>query len=106
MTEQPNEAKHTPGPWRYHDDGWITTGDGAASICRVADAKDHVEVSDTQRNADGKLLAAAPDLLAACEEFVRFAELPEIVTRGDHIRYQVKALDAARAAIAKAQETQ
>ena len=46
---------------------------------------------------------AHDDLLAACEEFIRFADLPgNSVPRGDYIRYQVAAISAARAAIAKA----
>ena len=47
---------------------------------------------------------AAPELLEACQEFLRFADLPnECVPRGDYIRYQVSAISAARAAIAKAE---
>ncbi len=52
------------------------------------------------------LHGAAPDLLAACEEFLRFAALPDdAVPRGDYIRYQVKAISAAKEAIAKATKT-
>ena len=43
-----------------------------------------------------------PDLLAACREFIRFADLPESVPRGDYIRYQVLAYGAAQKAIANA----
>lgn len=48
-----------------------------------------------------KLRKTFPELLEACREFVRFANLPKTVKRGDYIRYQVKAISAAKAAIAK-----
>jgi hypothetical protein len=34
--------------------------------------------------------------IVVLREFVRFAELPETVTRGEYIRYQVKAISAAK----------
>lgn len=36
----------------------------------------------------------------ACREFVRFAEMSNPVDRGDYIRYQVKAIGAAKDALA------
>lgn len=51
---------HTPGPWHVDDDGAIRTRDGRDVVA----AFDHrVVVAD----ADARLIAAAPDLLAALE---------------------------------------
>ncbi len=54
-----NETKHTPGPWALHADhaingGHQIWGDG----CLVA---------DVATDANARLIAAAPDLLAALE---------------------------------------
>ena len=62
--------KHTPGPWRADngDDGsgipgWNIFGD-RVSICSMGDYTEyHKEINP--HNA--RLIAAAPDLLAACE---------------------------------------
>jgi hypothetical protein len=74
---------------------------------------DHVAVSAMNRETKGRMEANAKfivracnshyKLLEACKEFVRFAELPNTVKRGDYIRYQMKAIDAAKEAIAKAE---
>ena len=100
-------TKHTPGPWvdgdicgdhnvgigRYR----LITGGGELIAHTWPDSSEHEE-------ANARLIAAAPELLAACQEFLRFADLPnECVPRGDYIRYQVSAISAARAAIAKAE---
>ena len=51
-----SETKHTPGLWIAYGT-WVSTSDGPL----IADC-------DTDANAD--LIAAAPDLLAACEGLV------------------------------------
>lgn len=54
---------HTPGPWRVDDDGAIRTRDGRD----VVTAFDHrVIVTD----ADARLIAAAPDLLALADAVI------------------------------------
>lgn len=77
MTEQnkQNEGKPTPGPWKASE-----------AICRnapnahvVTDGKwgsPNIAVVDTEANA--RLIAAAPDLLEACEKvYANAAENPE-----------------------------
>lgn len=56
------DAKHTPGPWRFPptSGGPFVFGPDNRSVCRVSDKYDGVTTI-----ANGKLLAAAPDLLAA-----------------------------------------
>ena len=68
------ETKHTPGPWDVQDvfEGRIpidapqkSTGyDGATEICLVS-AED-----DERQGANARLIAAAPDMLAALEKCV------------------------------------
>ena len=65
-----SEPKHTPGPWRWDGKycGDIVDADGYS----VAGIMELEEVAETDSNA--RLIAAAPDLLAACVEFVRKVE--------------------------------
>jgi len=60
--------KRTPGPWRIDDK--------AAILCILA-PKSSVAVVSTGW-ADARLIAAAPELLAACEKMLRYlVELAE-----------------------------
>lgn len=74
-----SESKHTPGPWEVIDIGdgvsglFIETppmpfGDHATLRTRVATVWRHYD--ETIPNA--RLIAAAPDLLAACEAFAEW----------------------------------
>jgi hypothetical protein len=103
---------HTPGPWTV--DTTVALGaygvwtdyvthpghDGAgygSQICSVLpDSKD---ISREQRDANARLIAAAPDLLAACEAFFDQAN-PEQWYGPDGA---IGAMQLALAAIAKAQ---
>ena len=66
-----SNAKHTPGPWVVHDRWYIgTPGEGMRThaevkCCVNVPASDH-----EQHEANACLIAAAPDLLAACEAVV------------------------------------
>lgn len=57
---------HTPGPWRI--------GDGESSRVYLVNGPDgaigEVVYADARNPADARLIAAAPDLLAALEECV------------------------------------
>lgn len=66
MTPHTQTTPHTPGPWTYIRDGdyW--------EIRPVLDGKDNHEGNE----ADYKLIAAAPDLLAACQAFLEACEPP------------------------------
>lgn len=70
------DTKHTPGPWSVDADGNVVTrlnvGDDDGII---ALANRHVAFvdSDTCR-ANAALIAAAPDLLAACERLTKLVE--------------------------------
>ncbi len=58
------EVKHTPGPWAYCDDGEIYHADEDGVLPRIATI-DMDNVSPEQAEADCRLIAAAPDMLAA-----------------------------------------
>lgn len=99
-----SDTQHTPGPWHCHGDGWITS-DSVPRVACVADddvLEGAVEVSDAQRDADARLIAAAPELLSALEGFVsrlNTRSAPRLA--GDPLFVQAL-VDSARAAIAKA----
>ena len=97
--------KHTPGPWQHGD---LDDGDTIYVFGRGEDTL-VCEVNDTDLDADeaegnARLIAAAPELLAACKAAVEYAEtcrdIPEFSSGycigTDH-------LEAIKAAIAKAE---
>lgn len=91
----------TPGPWtigykfksQWHDTIKIY-GKGAVQICQVS--------TDGQRNdseinkANAYLIAAAPDLLEACQEFMDCEPYANLLGGNEHV------IDMIKAAIAKA----
>lgn len=83
-------TKHTPGPWRVDVDGVIRADNGDEVFASHGDTEGHYLAATPE---DRRLIAAAPDLLAACERLL------DAVERRDH---KAKAVDAARAAIARA----
>lgn len=94
--------KHTPGPWKWHDNGYpqgirSDTGPGAVEICRIGGVADAPEDA-WECDANARLIAAAPDLLEALEALADKAEN----VMGDH----KAAIIDARAAIAKARGQQ
>src|SRR6185295_13204498 len=87
MTDFPNpegesmsEQKHTPGKWRIlqqrePSDGTnhlaIAAGDApAVAVCRISD----VRFANAEDEANARLIAAAPDLLAACKAAIEHLE--------------------------------
>lgn len=67
-------AEHTPGPWRFDGGECVVAGEGWDSPI-VADLAPHnaygealpaVTDDDDTLAANGRLIAAAPELLAAC----------------------------------------
>jgi hypothetical protein len=105
-------SKHTPGPWvvttgvKEHD-VVTSTHDGVGlddDVCEVYGGNDD-DVS--VRRANARLITAAPDLLAALQEYARITspEYEEGCKRGEHLYPDVDlaaARKAALAAIAKA----
>jgi hypothetical protein len=92
-------TQHTPGPWHWCDDGdgnkWGSRGLEPAVISGTVEGL--VSVYD----ADARLIAASPDLLAALNDILACASISAPL---DMTAYIISAsrIKAARAAIAKA----
>jgi hypothetical protein len=67
---------HTPGPWRV-DAQYICRADGVA----IADVWQSMEVSGEEAETNARLIAAAPDLLAALERIMSVARCPTMNER-------------------------
>lgn len=91
-------SAHTPGPWHIQDDHgkrWIETNGNDDTIAEIHRRRRMGSVySCEEADANARLIAAAPDLLEALEEFMAHGEQ----AFGHDFEVMVKA----RAAIAKA----
>lgn len=87
-------SNHTPGPWKVADRFYILMDDEAA--CEVAKVCEENLDDDMvhQADADARLIAAAPDLLAALKKHFPYqrAGQPEQLPNG--CGYWQDALDA------------
>jgi len=98
---------HTPGPWRTEDGAEVWPMEGPTSFCTLARIEGPWSGSDWYRSAEearanGRLIAAAPELLAALEECaVRLREWIELDDEDD-----LEACRRAYAAIKKAKGEQ
>lgn len=84
---------HTPGPWSMN--GCELIGDSTV----IATVHWH-SGRERENEADGRALAAAPDLLAACSDWINW--LDHMHWRDDAAEYERAMLNAMRRAIAKA----
>ena len=85
--------KHTPGPW--HEGSHRSIESQSGTICEVYS---HMGIAEADANQ--KLIAAAPDLLAVAIEVERLLAAQKF--RPEGIGAENKLLAAARAAITKA----
>ena len=86
---------HTPAPWYWSDN----VPDAPKNHCTIVDADGFtIAEPSPMSEADARLIAAAPDLLAALQALVGEADLGEVDLDEDDRAL----LDNARAAIAKA----
>jgi hypothetical protein len=70
-----SNTQHTPGPWTHHpDDNIITTADGR---CLLEWQARSLHVTLEERDANARLIAAAPDLLEACQTFAEWLRREE-----------------------------
>lgn len=100
MTEQ--QAKHTPGPWGIETEHALITI-GASGAGKIACVFQTVLAGDPKANA--RLIAAAPELLAALKETLEtLGDIADKLAHGSPMRNDLEAQYAAiRAAIAKAE---
>lgn len=96
MADTQTEVQHAPAPWLICYDGQIDAADGSL-VCRFGwhSAKEFRD--DTRDRHTARLIAAAPDLLAALK-----AILPEGWADDDSMDH-LPGVKLARAAIAKAE---
>ena len=96
-----SDAKHTPGPWEWDGSNSVSAGDVA-----IANLEGDPEFWGTgytapgflQAEANGLLIAAAPDLLAACELFM---ELDNHVGADHDLKSWARLMEIIKAAIQK-----
>ena len=83
------KTQHTPGPWDVSPYNNITSKNGTIAKTEQMPGNDEAE-----RKANARLIASAPELLLIAKDYVMFCELHDL---------EGATLDAARAAIAKAE---
>ena len=90
-------AKHTPGPWRLDNRGttYIVDKPGDGYITRDICRMDSSTMSAFHQEGNARLIAAAPDLLDALQQWAHAVEI------GDEVEL-INASAARDAAIAKA----
>lgn len=90
------EAKFTPSPWAYVDDGEIYHADAEGVFPRIATV-DMGNVSAEQAEADCRLITAAPDLYAALTEAkaaLEYAARGADVITSDKLAMTIDRIDA------------
>lgn len=94
MTE--NDTTFTPGPWKVNDryPFWVDGPDGG----RIVDLEPYGYPMIDAARANAHLIAAAPDLYAACQAMIRAYQ----DTTEDGYKARVVAIDTISAALAKA----
>jgi hypothetical protein len=94
---------HTPGPWLIESKVYVCGGECCVAVTETYSAMQ--KLSPEQREANARLIAAAPELLEACQEFVK--HIKSLGTDTEKCRYLSMALncragDLIENAIAKA----
>ena len=100
------EAGHTPGPWtclelsgpKHHEPIYPANTERRP----LAEALYWKDCPDYNTRANARLIAAAPDLLEACEALPLEVEFEDAADFKDNARAFMEAMSLARAAIKKA----
>jgi len=102
-------AQHTPGPWIVAtSNSWrrIVSAHRTESVCEPVKQNDgHPDLYFRNGGADGpdaRLIAAAPELLAACKAIVEYQRLAESDETYGLLNAYAKAFETAVAAVTKA----
>jgi hypothetical protein len=79
-----SEAQHTPGPWKaveapYNPAGWLWVQNGPGAL--LADVHQNKNIPLEARNANARLMAAAPEMLAALEYYAADSSINGEVAR-------------------------
>lgn len=91
-----SESKHTPGPWFVEDNPCVKPAVQVAAFDGIGNRHLQVIIQSHVQEEDACLIAAAPELLEALEQFVAWVDAPCESAFSD------SQLASARAAIAKA----
>jgi hypothetical protein len=98
---------HTPGPWETRQLTSSTrvysTEFNNAEICSIQRSRFASGPTTARREADARLIAAAPEMLAALKEIEWMFDGQEDINNNGGPNDAMKALAAARRAIAKAE---
>lgn len=107
MTSQPDSGSdsgtrgsHTPGRWLTSTTSPVVEQQGTGrvvALCDVGSAHGQFRIIGDEAMANARLIAAAPDLLAALQELVEFAD-----KMTGRVEPEYRQLAYAREAIAKA----
>lgn len=94
------QTTHTPGPWAFRPESRniVSTPENDGHYVTIGGLSESLFITAREHAANARLLAAAPELLAALVALVEEADLGEVDLDDDD---RAK-LDDARAAIAKA----
>jgi hypothetical protein len=102
-------AKHIPGPWRVFNHSWSDTSiladgfDHGICLLDINHAtEESQEADEAVMAANARLIAAAPELLAACQAIVEYQRLAESDETYGLLNAYAKAFEASIAAVAKA----
>ena len=63
-------SEHTPGPWTSYTGTHSIWAEGQRAICVMTGAR---KTADMERDANARLIAAAPDLLESLRELAELA---------------------------------
>lgn len=92
--------KHTKGPWMVPPDGYRVLALVNGAYVHVATTGHNVRQRTPEAQANAKLIAAAPEILEACElAETELALLEEMFPKGED---RAKSLTAIRLALSKA----
>jgi hypothetical protein len=99
-------SKHTPGPWHYRQQtrAIVSTPNNDGAYVTVGHLSESAFIDDEKREANARLIAAAPELYAALQE-IASAETAAGSYPGDGWRLAHEKFSAfARAILAKVQQ--
>lgn len=94
------DTKHTPGPWHLKTERTVKAGRKTVAVCPCDG------ITGLERDANARLIVAAPELLAAVNAAIKCGMVPKSSAKeGGAMRFseQVRVADMIRDAIAKAE---
>lgn len=100
-------AAHTPGPWKAHfEEAYFVTGPDLGRVAMMQNLKGAHGLggrrSGAEAAANNRLIAAAPELLAALQAFCSMCDEDKILCLNEDRTELIESLTAANAAVAKA----